>query len=27
VARSIHIRTTARGCRKQTRISRSFFIT
>jgi hypothetical protein len=27
VARSIHIRTTARGCRKQTRISRSFFMT
>jgi hypothetical protein len=25
--RSIHIRTTARGCRKQTSTSRSFFIT
>ena len=27
VARSIHMRTTAKGCRKQTRISNSFFIT
>jgi hypothetical protein len=26
VARSIHIKTTAMGCRKQTRISKSFFI-
>jgi hypothetical protein len=26
VTRSIHMRTTATGCRKQTRISNSFFI-